>query len=209
MWYKLYVDLYVPLLAQRSKWNDDEENIRESDIVYFKLKDSPLDAKWVVGKVENVIPSRDKKIRTVEIGYKYDSENGERVFKTVERPVRQIVKLMEVNDTSLLDDIKNVQEAAKVLFDSHKLVTPDEIRDIRNAITDKPHESFFVHTFREAPIPRDLLLDAENFAFQIDYSPHDVLENDEGVAANDDLNWFFDVHYNGEDAEESTALALL
>ena len=89
---------------------DDEENIRESDIVYFKLKDSPLDAKWVVGKVENVIPSRDKKIRTVEIGYKYDSENGERVFKTVERPVRQIVKLMEVNDTSLLDDIKNVKK---------------------------------------------------------------------------------------------------
>ena len=103
----------------------------------------------------------------------------------------------------------NVQEAAKVFFDSHKLVTSDEIRDVRNAIIDKPHESFFVHTFREAPIPRDLLLDAENFAFQINYSPHDVLEHDEGVAANDDLNWFFDIHYNGEDAEESTALALL
>ena len=200
----------MPLLAQRSKWNDEEENIRESDIVYFKLKDSPLDAKWIVGKVENVIPSRDKKVRTVEIGYKYDSENGERVFKTVERPVRQIVKLMEVNDTSLLDDIKNVQQEAKKLFDSHKLVTADEIGDITNVIADKPHESFFVHTFREAPIPRNLLLDVENFAYSINRSDDDAPEDDEGVAAQDGLNWFFDIHNNEvENVEESSGLALL
>ena len=222
LWYKLYVDFYVPLLAQRSKWNDEEENILESDIVYFKLKDSPLDAKWVVGKVENVIPSRDKKIRTVEIGYKYDSENGERVFKTVERPVRQIVKLMEVNDTSLLDDIKNVQKEAKKIFDSHKLVTPDEICEVTSITTDKQfdifnlaplppqaHESFFTHIVRETPIPRNLLLDVENFAYQINRSENDVLEDNVGVAADDGLNWFFDIHNNETDAEGTAALALL
>ena len=181
-----------------------------------------MDAKWVVGKVENVIPSRDKKIRTVEIGYKYDSENGERVFKTVERPVRQIVKLMEVNDTSLLDDIKNVQMEAKKLFDSHKLVTPDEICEVTSITTDKQfdifnlaplppqaHESFFTHIVRETPIPRNLLLDVENFAYQINRSENDVLEDDVGVAADDGLNWFFDIHNNETDAEGTAALALL
>ena len=51
-------------------------------------------------------------------------------------------------------------------------------------------------------------VDVENFAHQIDRA-HDVLENDVGVAADDGLNWFFDIHNNETDAEENAALALL
>ena len=167
-------------------------------------------------------PSRDKKVHTAEIECESNPEIGKRVFKTVERPVRQIVKLMEVNDTSLLDDIKNVQKEAKKIFDSHKLVTPDEICEVTNITTDKQfdvfnlaplppqaHESFFTHIVRETPIPRNLLLDVENFAYQINRSENDVLEDDVGVAADDGLNWFFDIHNNETDAEGTAALALL
>ena len=51
-------------------------------------------------------------------------------------------------------------------------------------------------------------VDVENFAHQIDRA-HDVLENDVGVAADDGLNWFFDIHNNETDAEGTAALALL
>ena len=109
LWYRLYVDSYVPLLAHRSKWLDEEENIKELDIVYFKIRYSPLHSSWLIGKVEYTLPSRDNRIRTVGIGYKYKTEGGEKVFKTVERPVREIVKLLHSDETCLLDDIRSVQ----------------------------------------------------------------------------------------------------
>ena len=71
LWYKIYVDSYIPLLAQRSKWIEEGENLIESDVVYFKLRDSPLHSKWIIGKVEYVVPSRDGNVRTIGIGYKY------------------------------------------------------------------------------------------------------------------------------------------
>ena len=37
LWYNFYVDSYVPLLAKRSKWNDEHENVKVDDIVYFKI----------------------------------------------------------------------------------------------------------------------------------------------------------------------------
>ena len=74
-----------------------------------------------------------------------------------------MVKLMEVKDTRLLDDIKNVQEA----------------------------------------------VDVENYEQGIYYRAHHELENDVGVSADDGLNWFFDIHNNEVDAEETAALALL
>ena len=103
--------------------------------------------------IENMSPSSDKKVHTAEIEYESNSELGKQVFKTVERPVCQVVKLMEVNYIKLLDDIKDVQEA----------------------------------------------VDAENYAHRI--------ENDEGVAAEDNLNWFFGAHYNEVEAEENNVPA--
>ena len=104
---------------------------------------------WLI-LIENMSPSRDKKVHTAEIECESNSEIGKQVFKTVERPVCPVEKLMDVNDTGLIDDINNVQEA----------------------------------------------VDVENLAHRIDYRAHDVLENDEGVAAEDNLNWSFYAHYN-------------
>ena len=84
----------------------------KSDVVYFKLRDSSLHSKWVIGKVEYVVPSRDGKVRTVGIGYKFDTIAGERIFQIVERPVREVVKLMHIDDTSIFYDIKDVHNQA-------------------------------------------------------------------------------------------------
>ena len=93
--------------------------------------------------IENMTPSCDKKVHTAEIECESNPEIGKRVFKTVERQVFPLVKLMEVKDTRLLDDIKNVQEA----------------------------------------------VDVENNEQGINYRAHHELENDEGVAADNGLNF--------------------
>ena len=52
-WYNIWVTSYVPLIAQRQKWFEEEDNIEENDVVYFKLKDSAMAQKWHIGKFRN------------------------------------------------------------------------------------------------------------------------------------------------------------
>ena len=42
LWYRVWCNEYIPIIAQRQKWFKDEEDLKESDIVYFKLTDSPF-----------------------------------------------------------------------------------------------------------------------------------------------------------------------
>ena len=44
--------------------------MKEIDVVYFKLRESVLSTKWVLGKVEFVMISKDNKVRKVGISYK-------------------------------------------------------------------------------------------------------------------------------------------
>ena len=111
LWYKIWNVDYISLIAQRRKWHVETENLVEND-VYFKLKDSKLAQSWLIGKVEFVNISKDGKTRTVEV----------RKFSIVERPVRECIKLMNIENTSLLDDIKTVQKASQQLLDEDQVV---------------------------------------------------------------------------------------
>ena len=128
LWYSIWNVDYIPLIAQRQKWHAETENLVENDIVYFKLKDSKLAQTWLIGKVEFVNISKDGKARTVGVSYKHDTEDGERKFSIVERPVRECIKLMNIEDTSLLDDIKAVQKVSKELLENDKIV-PQHLLD--------------------------------------------------------------------------------
>ena len=128
LWYNIWNVDYIPLIAQRQKWHAETENLAENDVVYFKLKDSKLAQTWLIGKVEFVNISKDGKIRTVGVSYKHDTEDGERKFSIVERPVRECIKLMNIEDTSLLDDIKTVQKASQEFLDEDQVV-PQHLLD--------------------------------------------------------------------------------
>ena len=73
--YKLFYEVwntdYMSLIARRQKWNVEPYNLVPNDIVYFKLRDSAISSKWLIGKVEDCIESRDGKVRKVLIGYKF------------------------------------------------------------------------------------------------------------------------------------------
>ena len=117
-------------IARRQKWFSQDDDLKEQDVVYFKLEDSVLSSKWHISKVEYVLPSRDTRTRKVGISYKHDTEDGSRKLSIVDRPVRQVVKLCNIDDTSLLDDIAAVRKAAKKIIDDRKVVTQKEIQEI-------------------------------------------------------------------------------
>ena len=127
MWYQVWNCEYLPLIMDRPKWQEEEENLKEQDLVYFKLTDSKLSADWRLGKVEYVNIGRDGKVRSVGVSYKIMVENNDKVYhedfewksSVVERPARAVVKLMNIEDTSILEDMKKVEDLVKKILDNN------------------------------------------------------------------------------------------
>ena len=140
LFYKIWNVEYLPLIAQRQKWHFEEESLKLDDIVYFKLTESVISSNWLIGKVEFIVQSRDGVVREVGVSYRHYSEDGEKQFSVVPRPVRQVVKLMHIDDTSLLDDIAAVHEEAKKILDSQKIISEEEIERLSIDIKKKPKE---------------------------------------------------------------------
>ena len=69
---------------------------------------------WHIGKVKYVLPSRNMKARKVSISYKHDAEDGSRKMSIV------VVKLYDIEDILLLDDITAVRNAHKEIIDDRK-----------------------------------------------------------------------------------------
>ena len=142
MWFQVWNTDYLPLVMDRPKWNQEQENLKEGDLVYFKLTDSKLSADWRYGKVEYAITGRDGKVRSVGISYKIMIENDNKVYNedlewkdsTVERPVRAVVKLRNVEDTSLLDDMKQVQDLVKEILENKSV--EDSVKEPQNGFFD-------------------------------------------------------------------------
>ena len=125
-WYEIWNTDYIPLIARRQKWFSQDDDLKENDVVYFKLTDTALSSKWHIGKVEYVLPSRDTRTRKVGISFKHDTEDGSRKLSIVDRPVRQVVKLCDIEDSSLLDDITAVRNAAKKIIDDRNVEEIDD-----------------------------------------------------------------------------------
>ena len=49
LFFKIWNNDYVPLIAKRQKWHDSDDDLAPNDIVYFKLKASMVGAKWLLG----------------------------------------------------------------------------------------------------------------------------------------------------------------
>ena len=119
MWYQVWSECYLPLISDRAKWHLAQENLQAGDVVYFKLTESKMSVNWRLGKVELVKIGRDGCVREATIGYKDVSSDDpdDWLHRTVDRPVRNIVKLFHIDDTCLMDDIKDVHDVAKKILD--------------------------------------------------------------------------------------------
>ena len=121
-YYKVFSTAYIPQLMDRDKWDKTGEQLRINDIVYFKLLDSPLGATWRYSKVDHCKVSRDGICRIV--GIAHVTPRGD--TQVVERSVRDVVKLLNVEDTSLMDQIKEIQNLTKDKVEKRDLLTSEE-----------------------------------------------------------------------------------
>ena len=185
----MWATSYVPLIAQRQKWHEGEDNLKENDVVYFKLKDSKLAQQWHIGKIEIVHNSKDGKVRTVSESYKYDTEHGERKFSIVERPVREIVRLFNIEDTSLLEDIAAARKLAVEILDSNNIV-PRDMFDSISVYNYNPSQngSDFIQSVLDEKTKKK---DDEYFAKALTSSDYSVLL---GYSENEQLDTDFDIN---------------
>ena len=230
LWYRVWCNDYIPIIARMQKWFHEEENLKESDIVYFKLTDSPLAANWRVGKIEYTMTSKDGKVRTVGVSYNHDTEDGQKVFKIVDRPVRQVVKLMNIDDTTLIQDIQKVHMDARKRIGDQKLVNGNAFDDnleepcVENAFDTNLHSAFNLlskftyisYTVRNQPVRNSVCLKEEKFAFLIQ-TPSLPVNLDENVKSRENdafLDWenlFFNVNIDDDDDldAENTEIILI
>ena len=122
-WYHVWNEQYIPLIMDRQKWHFKKENLCPGDIVYFKLKESKMSATWKIGKVEEVSIGNDGYVRRAVIAYKDTTgdDASDWTHRTVDRPVRNIVKLFHIDDTTLMDEIQAVYKHAKKLQEQDEL----------------------------------------------------------------------------------------
>ena len=69
-----------------------------------------------------MVLSKDNKVRTIGISYKNKTDEGKVKFNVVERPVRECVKLLNIEDTHFLDDIEKVRQESTKVINSRKIV---------------------------------------------------------------------------------------
>ena len=119
-WFQIWNTDYVPLIMDRSKWHVEDENLREGDICYFKLTDSKLASDWRLGKVEFTKIGADGQVREVGVSYKSKIDDDDWRHSVVERPARNVVKLANIEDTSLMEDMRKVHELAKEILQGSK-----------------------------------------------------------------------------------------
>ncbi|XP_056093862.1 uncharacterized protein LOC130072671 [Rhinichthys klamathensis goyatoka] len=80
---------YLVLLQPRRKWHMDKPNLSEGDVVL--LKDAQVKRnEWPVGVVVNAIPSKDSKVRKVDV--RVGRQGTQRVYS---RPVSEVVLLVK------------------------------------------------------------------------------------------------------------------
>ena len=109
LWFNEYRDtlLLKYLLDLQPKWFKSSVDTKVQDCVYFRKHEGKLAGDWQLGTVEEVVRSKDGKIRRVTIRYFNASEEQPRF---TDRSVRAIVKLFNVEDSSWLDDMAMVQK---------------------------------------------------------------------------------------------------
>ena len=53
LWYRVWVEEYLPIMADMSKWTVKAMNLQINDIVLFQLTGSKMSSDWRLGKIDS------------------------------------------------------------------------------------------------------------------------------------------------------------
>ena len=57
---------YLPSLTMRSKWNKEQRNLKEGDLILLKSDDVPR-LHWPLGRILKTFPGSDGRVRMAEV----------------------------------------------------------------------------------------------------------------------------------------------
>ena len=119
VFFKLLNITLIPKLMKQNKWFDGKSQLQVGDIVWFKKKKSELDSKWIVGKVIEIVKSRDGVVRRAEVQYQNAKED---IPRTTDRAARSMIKLFNIDDVSWQDDMAQVEKIIEALKDDQEVI---------------------------------------------------------------------------------------
>ena len=105
-WYKIWCNVYVPKLMHQKQGFKNDRDLVPGDIVYLQKTESALSSAWILGKVDQVVRSRDGLIRRVIVKYRNSKEDFDRV---TERSARKLIKVWCADDPDLNEDLTKLQ----------------------------------------------------------------------------------------------------
>ena len=128
LWSQCWLTSYLPLIMHRQKWDKEDDNLELNDVVYFMLDEKVLKPDWRIGKVEAVQKGRDNRVRQVTIAYKVFKENDSTwTHSAVTRPVRKVIKLFELKDTTFAEEMAACQRAAEDILAKAGSLDPNSV----------------------------------------------------------------------------------
>ena len=115
VFYDLWNKVMIPKMMKSTKWfNNKDENITIDTIVYFKKTDNELSESWTVGRVVDVVLSKDGVVRRCSIEYQ---NAGENIKRTTDRAARSVIKLFHIEDTDFNYQLSKIDDVIKNLDD--------------------------------------------------------------------------------------------
>ena len=66
MIWRRWLKEYLPCLTVRSKWNQEQRNLQEGDLILLKTDDAPR-SHWPSGRVVKTFPGSDGRVRMAEV----------------------------------------------------------------------------------------------------------------------------------------------
>ena len=105
-WYRIWCDVYVPKLMHQKKGFKNERDLVQGDLVYFQRSEGALAGPWMIGRVDQLVRSRDGLIRRILVKYRNNKENFDRI---TERSARKLIKIWSADDPDLHADLSKLQ----------------------------------------------------------------------------------------------------
>ena len=105
-WFRIWNDSYVPKLMFQPKWWRQECDLKEEDVVLFQKKDGELDNAWSLGRIDQLVKSRDGFSRRAVIRYQNAKEN---FMRTSDRHIRSLIKVWAVDDQNVDEDLAQLE----------------------------------------------------------------------------------------------------
>ena len=92
-WWKRWSDLVLPSLVPSYKWTHSQRNVQVNDICLIRYK--ALRSKYRLGRVTQVYPGEDGRVRRITLQYRLPDE---KVFRTVERAIHGVSVIVPVEE---------------------------------------------------------------------------------------------------------------